>query len=121
MRASIRDIVNTDVSKGRSFTPSPNSLRDFSIHSDTSSQIYANKIKVENIKLNWAEQVESQNFHLSYQSNQQDVKIIRSRLCLFYFSFSFLFFFGFTFIFLFLEQLGLGSEVIGHTVTSVTI
>jgi len=25
------------------------------------------------------------------------------------------------FIFLFLEQLGLGSEVIGHTVTSVTI
>jgi len=52
MRASIRDIVNTDVSKGRSFTPSPNSLRDFSIHSDTSSQIYANKIKVENIKLN---------------------------------------------------------------------
>ena len=37
----------------------------------------------------------------------------------FYFSVSFLFSFGF--IFLFLEQLGLGSEVIGHTVTSVTI
>jgi len=37
----------------------------------------------------------------------------------FYFSISFLFSFGF--IFLFLEQLGLGSEVIGHTVTSVTI
>jgi len=32
-----------------------------------------------------------------------------------YFSFNLLF------IFLFLEQLGLGSEVIGHTVTSVTI
>jgi len=36
-----------------------------------------------------------------------------------YFSISFLFSFGF--IFPFLEQLGLGSEVIGHTVTSVTI
>ena len=36
---------------------------------------------------------------------------------LFYFSFSF----SFYFIFLFLEQLGLGLEVIGHTVTSVTI
>jgi len=37
----------------------------------------------------------------------------------FYFSILFLFYFGF--IFLFLEQLGLGSEVISHTVTSVTI
>jgi len=35
--------------------------------------------------------------------------------------FIYLFFFWFTFHFLFLEQLGLGSEVIGHTVTSVTI
>jgi len=35
----------------------------------------------------------------------------------FYFSFLFLFYF----IFIFLEQLGLGLEVIGHTVTSVTI
>jgi len=37
------------------------------------------------------------------------------------FYFSVLFLFSFGFIFLFLEQLGLGSEVIGHTVTSVTI
>jgi len=43
------------------------------------------------------------------------VKIARSRLHLFYFSLDLLF------IFLFLEQLELGSEVIGHTVTSVTI
>jgi len=49
------------------------------------------------------------------------VKITRSRLCLFYFSFSFLFSLDLLFIFLFLEQLGLGSEVIGHTVISVTI
>ena len=46
------------------------------------------------------------------------VKFTNSRLSLFlvYFSFSFYFL-----IFLFLEQLGLGLEVIGHTVTSVTI
>jgi len=43
------------------------------------------------------------------------VKITRSGLHLFYFSLDLLF------IFLFLEQLGLGSEVICHTVTSVTI
>jgi len=49
----------------------------------------------------------------------QDVKFTNSELSfsLFYFSFSF----SFHFIFLFLEQLGLGLEVIGHTVTSVTI
>jgi len=39
---------------------------------------------------------------------QIGVKITRSRLCLFYFSFDLLF------LILFLEQLGLGSEVIGH-------
>ena len=46
------------------------------------------------------------------------VKFTNGRLSLFlvYFSFSFYFL-----IFLFLEQLGLGLEVIGHTVTSVTI
>jgi len=43
------------------------------------------------------------------------VKTTRSGLHLFYFSLDLLF------IFLFLEQLGLGSEVISHTVTSVTI
>jgi len=45
------------------------------------------------------------------------IKFTNNGLCfsLFYFSFSF------CFIFLFLEQLGLGLEVISHTVTSVTI
>jgi len=49
------------------------------------------------------------------------VKIARSELHLFYFSFSFLFFFGFTFYFFIFRTVGLGSEVIGYTVTSVTI
>jgi len=49
------------------------------------------------------------------------VKIARSGLYLFYFSFLFLFFFGFTFYFSIFRTVGLGSEVIGHTVTSVTI
>jgi len=53
--------------------------------------------------------------------NPAIVKIIESELyfqvlILFCFSFYFLFFY-----FLFLEKLGLGLEVIGHTVTSVTI
>ena len=38
-----------------------------------------------------------------------------------YFIFIFIFILFYFLIFLFLEQLGLGLEVIGHTVTSVTI
>ena len=44
-----------------------------------------------------------------------------SRLLKVDFIFQFLISFFFSFSFLFLEQLGLGLEVIGHTVTSVTI
>ena len=56
------------------------------------------------------------------EDDKKHVKIKRSGLHLFYFSFSFLFFsLDLLFIFQFLEQLGLGSEVINHTVTSVTI
>ena len=97
MEASIRDIVNTnqfpfflpmsnpieinnifeniniDALRGRSFVLSPNSLRDSSIHSDALSQIYTNKIEVENVKLDQAKQVEFQNFYLSCQSNQQEM------------------------------------------------
>jgi len=68
---NISEDINMDVLRGRFSAPSPNSSRDPSIHSDASSQIYANKIEVENVKLDWAEQVKFQNFHLSYQSNQQ--------------------------------------------------
>ena len=39
---------------------------------------------------------------------------------IFWFNFSFSFYFYF-YIFIFLEQLGLGLEVISHTITSVTI
>jgi len=55
------------------------------------------------------------NTHMLHMLYNIIVKITRSGLHLFYFSFDLLL------IFLFLEQLGLGSEVIGHTVTSVTI
>jgi len=47
------------------------------------------------------------------------VKFTNGGLSFSLFYFSFLFYFRF--IFQFLEQLGLGLEVIGHTVTSVTI
>ena len=49
-------------------------------------------------------------YHVKFTNNELSFS-------LFYFSFSF----SFHFLFLFLEQLGLGLEVIGHTVTSVTI
>jgi len=50
------------------------------------------------------------------------VKFTNGGLSFFYFIFHFLLvLFFYFFIFLFLEQLGLGLEVICHTVTSVTI
>ena len=48
----------------------------------------------------------------------QIVKIVESVLSFFLFSFSFLFLFGFIFHFSIFRTLGLGLEVIGHTVTS---
>jgi len=54
---NISEDINMDMLRGRSFAPSPNSSRDSSIHSDISSQIYTDKMEVENVKLDWAEQV----------------------------------------------------------------
>jgi len=51
---------------------------------------------------------------------KQLVKITESRLSLLLFSFLFLFLFLFIFNFLIFRTLGLGLEVICHTVTSVT-
>jgi len=42
-----------DTPRERSFAPSLNFSRDSSIYFDASFQIYANKMEVENIKLNW--------------------------------------------------------------------
>ena len=63
---NISEDINMDVLRERFSTPSPNSSGDSSIHSDASFQIYADKIEVENMKLDWAEQVKSQNFYLLY-------------------------------------------------------
>ena len=46
-----------------------------------------------------------------------DIKITESRLSFFFFLSYFYFIFDLFFIFLFLEHLGLGLEVIGHTIT----
>ena len=54
---------------------------------------------------------------------QNEALILRSKkVDLVFSSFSFLFYFSYNlfFIFLFLETLGLGLEVIGHTITLVT-
>ena len=48
------------------------------------------------------------------------VKNVESKLSFLLFSFSFLFLFLFIFYFSIFRTLGLGLEVIGHTVTSVT-
>ena len=42
-----------DTPRERSSAPSLNFSRDSSIYFDASSQIYADKIEVENVKLNW--------------------------------------------------------------------
>jgi len=55
---------------------------------------------------------------LPFQANYCQVSQMVDLVFL-YFYFNFLFYFNFNF--LFLEQLGLGLEVISHTVTSVTI
>ena len=60
--------INIDALRGRSTVLSPNSSRKLSIHSNVLSQVYTNRMKAENKKFNWAEQIESQNFHLSYKS-----------------------------------------------------
>ena len=48
---NISEDINMDALRERSPAPSPNSSRNSSIHSDTSSQIYANKVEAENMKL----------------------------------------------------------------------
>ena len=68
---NISEDVNMDVPRSRSTALSPNSSRESSTHSDLSSQLYADRMEAENEKLPWDEQVESQNFQLSYQSIQQ--------------------------------------------------
>ena len=62
----------------------------------------------------WSSIIELLLFYLVSRSQEVDF-VYFIFLSHFYFSFDLLF------IFLFLEQLGLGSEVICHTVTSVTI
>jgi len=47
---NISEDINMDALIGRSPAPSPNSLRNSSIHSDASSQIYTNKVEAENVK-----------------------------------------------------------------------
>ena len=51
--------------------------------------------------------------YMTFLLNKSDVKIAENGL-------HFYFYFYILFYFIFLEQLGLGLEVIGHTVTSVT-
>jgi len=115
--------INCDIIRGRSALSSKASSRNSSVFSSTSSASYHKYIELNNnlLDIEFPEPINSS--QLSYV-DQVDVgeccgtlcvKITRSRLCLFYFYFYLLF------IFLFLEQLGLGSEVIGHMVTSVTI
>jgi len=55
-----------------------------------------------------------------YTRELNSVKITESELSFFLFSFSLLFYFQFIFHFSIFRTLGLGLEVIGHTVTSVT-
>ena len=50
---------------------------------------------------------------------QPIIKVAESRLCFFLFSFLFLFYFPFIFHFSIFKTLGLGLEVICHTITSV--
>lgn len=59
--------VNMNRPRNRSSTLSPNSSRELLTYSDLLSQLYTNKIEVENEKLFWDKQVKSQNFQLSYQ------------------------------------------------------
>jgi len=54
------------------------------------------------------------------EKNKSTVKITESRLSFFLFSFSLLFSYQFIFHFSIFRTMGLGLEVIGHTVTSVT-
>ena len=69
---NIFENVNMDIPRGRSIMLSWNSSRESSTHSDLSSQLYTDKIEVENKKLSWEEQVEFQNFQLLYQSIYQE-------------------------------------------------
>ena len=115
--------INCDIIRGRSALSSKASSKNSSVFSSTSSAPYYEYIELNNnlLDIEFPEPINSS--QLSY-ADQVDVgerygtlcvKITRSGLCLFYFYFYLLF------IFLFLKQLGLGSEVIGHMVTSVTI
>ena len=56
---NISENVNIDVPRGRSTTLSPNSSRVSFIYSDLLSQLYTDRIEVENEKLFCDEQVES--------------------------------------------------------------
>ena len=60
--------VNMNRLRGKSSVLSLNSSRELLTHLDLSSQLYINRMKVENEKLFWDKQVKSQNFQLSYQS-----------------------------------------------------
>jgi len=60
--------VNMNRPRDRSSMLSLNSLRELLTYSDLSSQLYANRMEVENEKLFWDKQVKSQNCQLSYQS-----------------------------------------------------
>ena len=62
--------------------------------------------------------VQSFFIEFSYVYKVSFVKIAKSGLSFFLFSFSFLFSFQFIFYFSIFRNLGLGLEVIGHTVTS---
>ena len=68
---NISENVNIDIPRDRFIMLSWNSSKESFTHSDLSSQLYANRIEVENKKLSWEEQVEFQNFQLLYQSIYQ--------------------------------------------------
>ena len=59
---NISENINMDVPRGRSTAPSPNSSRELFIYFNLLSQLYTNRIEVENEKFFWDKQVESQNF-----------------------------------------------------------
>ena len=63
---NLSEDVNMDKTRDRSRTPSPISSRATSIHLNTLSITYVDRMEVQNNDLSWFNQTEQENFQLLY-------------------------------------------------------